>query len=106
VLFNLLSNALRHTSPGGNICVSAARAGDAVLLTVEDDGDGLDEADLQAVFDRFYRVDKSRSRETGGSGLGLAIVKAMVQAHGGQVQVRSPGRGLGSQFVVELPGSL
>ena len=106
VLFNLLSNALRHTSPGGNIWVSAARVGDAVLLTVEDDGDGLDAADLQAVFDRFYRADKSRSRETGGSGLGLAIVKAIVQTHGGQVQVRSPGRGLGSQFVVELPGGL
>lgn len=106
VLLNLLSNALRHTPAGGKIVVRLAVVAENMLLTVEDNGEGLDEVALGAVFDRFYRADKSRSRETGGSGLGLAIVKAIVQTHGGQVQVRSPGRGLGSQFVVELPGGL
>jgi len=103
VLFNLLSNALRHTPPGGEIGVDGTSSAGEVRLTVQDTGEGLDSDQLAAVFDRFYRADKSRSRETGGTGLGLAIVKAIVEAHGGRVAATSEGRGCGSQFTIALP---
>ena len=74
-----------------------------VRLEVRDTGEGLASEDLAAVFDRFYRADRSRSRDTGGSGLGLAIVKGIVEAHGGTVEARSEGRGRGSTFTVRLP---
>ena len=80
----------------------AAGAGE-VRLTVQDTGDGLEAEQLAAVFDRFYRADKSRSRETGGTGLGLAIVKAIVEAHGGRVEAHSDGKGRGSTFALTLP---
>lgn len=103
VLFNLLSNALRHTPPSGKITLGGHSENDTVHLSVTDTGEGLEPEQLTSVFDRFYRVDKSRSRETGGSGLGLAIVKAIVEAHGGQVEVSSEGKGQGSIFTVHLP---
>jgi signal transduction histidine kinase len=103
VLFNLLSNALRHTPAGGAITVTVARRAGEICLAVQDSGEGLEAAQLAAVFDRFYRADKSRSRETGGSGLGLAIVKAIVEAHGGRVTAHSEGKGRGSTFEVWLP---
>ena len=68
-----------------------------------DSGEGLAPDELPAAFDRFYRADKSRSRETGGTGLGFAIVKAIVEAHGGRVEAASTGKGMGSQFTVILP---
>lgn len=103
VLFNLLSNALRHTARGGEIRVSGqARAGE-ILLHVRDNGEGMDAEQLNAVFDRFYRADKSRSRDTGGTGLGLAIVKALVEAHGGCVEASSEGKNKGSTFTIVLP---
>jgi len=74
-----------------------------ICLSVTDTGEGLEPEQLTSVFDRFYRGDKSRSRETGGSGLGLAIVKAIVEAHGGRVEVHSPGKGQGSMFTVCFP---
>jgi signal transduction histidine kinase len=104
VLFNLLANALQHTSEGGKITVHGEKGTGLVILTVQDDGEGLEPEQLPVVFDRFYRGDKSRSRETGGTGLGLAIVKAIITAHGGQVQAKSLGKGQGSEFVVRLPG--
>lgn len=103
VLFNLLVNALRHTPLGGRVTVGGSHSAGAVTIWVADTGEGLDGSDLAAVFDRFYRADRSRSRQTGGSGLGLAIVKALVEAHGGQVAAESPGRGQGSRFVFSLP---
>jgi two-component system OmpR family sensor kinase len=103
VLFNLLANALRHTPAGGQVTVSATATAGKVLLAVRDTGEGLDPEQLAAVFDRFYRGDKSRSRETGGTGLGLAIVKAIVEAHGGRVAAQSAGKGQGCAFVVTLP---
>ena len=103
VLFNLLSNALRHTPDGGKITVSGKTYEENILLSVRDTGKGLDSHQLAAVFDRFYRVDKSRSRETGGTGLGLAIVKAIVEAHGGKVEAYSAGKGQGCEFLVQLP---
>lgn len=103
VLFNLLSNALRHTPGGGQITVRGYMAAGSVQLSVRDTGAGLNPDQLAAVFDRFYRADKSRSRETGGTGLGLAIVKAIVAAHGGRIEARSAGLGQGCEFLVQLP---
>ena len=103
VLFNLLFNALRHTPAGGEITVTGSLDVSGVRLAVQDTGEGLEPDQLASVFDRFYRADKSRSRETGGSGLGLAIVKAIVEAHGGQVEAHSQGKGRGSTFLISLP---
>lgn len=103
VLINLLTNALRHTPTGGQIHIAAALNGRVVQICIRDTGDGIAPDQLAFVFERFYRADKSRSRETGGTGLGLAIVKAIIEAHGGQVSVHSAGLGQGSQFVLSLP---
>ena len=105
VLFNLLSNALRHTPEGGKITLNGETGSGMVALSVQDNGEGLEPEQFSAVFDRFYRTDKSRSRETGGTGLGLAIVKAIVEAHGGQIKAHSAGKGKGSLFRVVLPDS-
>ncbi len=95
VLGNLVSNALRHTPPGGQITLHAARQDGMVQLQVQDTGEGIPEADLPFVFDRFWRGDRARTRADGsGGGLGLAIVKQMVEAHHGRVAVSStPGQG-------------
>ena len=89
VLLNLLDNALRFTPSGGSITIRASSVADAVEVTVADTGAGIPASELPQVFERFYRVDRSRSRETGGGGLGLAIVKAIVTAHGGRVTAAS-----------------
>jgi len=102
VLRNLLANALTHTPDGGSITVSARESGNQVEVIVSDTGEGIPPGDLPHVFDRFYRVDRSRTRDTGGSGLGLTIVKRLVEAHGGTIQVQSePGKG--SRFTFTLP---
>jgi two-component system OmpR family sensor kinase/two-component system sensor histidine kinase BaeS len=103
VLFNLLSNALRHTPSGGVIRVSGEHNSKGVMLNVEDSGEGLTSEQLTSVFNRFYRADKSRSRETGGTGLGLAIVKAILEAHGGTITAYSAGKDQGSCFTIALP---
>jgi signal transduction histidine kinase len=103
VLFNLLSNALRHTPQGGKITVKGETGSGVVVLSVQDSGEGLEPGQLPAVFDRFYRADKSRSRETGGTGLGLAIVKAIAEAHGGRAEATSAGKGQGSRFSITIP---
>jgi two-component system phosphate regulon sensor histidine kinase PhoR len=101
-LSNLVDNAVKYTPEKGNIRVSARGLGATVVLEVKDDGIGIPEADLPRIFERFYRVDKSRSREMGGTGLGLSIVKHVVQSHGGIVEVESrPGQG--SIFRMVLP---
>jgi signal transduction histidine kinase len=102
VLRNLLSNAVAHTPAGGEIAVSARAAAGEVSVSVSDTGTGIPPEHLPYVFDRFYRVDSSRTRQTGGAGLGLAIVKQLVAAHDGTVSVTSePGRG--STFTFTLP---
>ena len=102
IVVNLLSNALRYTDPGGSVRVAVRRAGADALLEVADTGIGIAPEDLPRVFTRFWRGEKSRSRDTGGAGIGLSIVKELVQAHGGSVAVEStPGEG--SVFRVELP---
>lgn len=105
VLGNLLDNALRHTPTGGTVTVSAAFSPGTtdVELSVADTGEGIPAAHLPHLFERFYRVDTARDRTHGGSGIGLAIAKALVEAHGGQLTVRSPGIGQGSTFRILLP---
>jgi signal transduction histidine kinase len=89
VLTNLIENALRHTPAGGQVQVQARRDGARLSLEVIDTGEGIAAADLPHVFDRFYRGEKSRSRESGGAGLGLSISKGIVEAHGGTIRAES-----------------
>ncbi|GAB3161515.1 HAMP domain-containing sensor histidine kinase [Amycolatopsis stemonae] len=102
VVGNLVTNAIRHTPPGGRVTVHVRSTVDAVTLAVADTGAGIAAEDLPHVFDRFWRAEKSRSRQTGGSGLGLAIVRHLVSAHGGTVTVESE-VDVGSTFTVRLP---
>ncbi|MGQ9666364.1 MAG: sensor histidine kinase [Anaerolineae bacterium] len=102
VLRNLLSNAILHTPAGGTIDIVARAGREWVSMAVKDTGEGIPPEHLPYVFDRFYRVDKSRSRLTGGVGLGLAIAKQLVEAHGGSIQVQST-VGQGSIFTFTLP---
>jgi two-component system OmpR family sensor kinase len=103
VLRNLVRNAVTHTQPGDRI-VLAARASDGRLeIAVSDSGRGIPPDQLEHIFERFYRTDESRSRDSGSSGLGLAITRAIVEAHGGQIHAESrPGEG--ATFHIELPG--
>lgn len=106
VVFNLLDNALGYTSAGGRVTVGLYPNGEAnekrVKLFVEDTGIGIPPSDLPRIFERFYRVDKARSRSQGGTGLGLAIVKHIVEQHHGQIDVTSE-EGQGTTFTVTLP---
>ncbi|MEU6477918.1 HAMP domain-containing sensor histidine kinase [Streptomyces sp. NPDC047017] len=103
VVGNLLSNAIRHTPSGGSVTVRVTAAGGLTTIEVADTGAGIAAEDLHRVFDRFWRGEKSRSRDTGGSGLGLAIVRKLVEAHGGTVSVDST-VGVGTVFTLGLPG--
>src|SRR3990172_3849103 len=102
VLFNLVSNALRHTPTGGTVKTAVEVKEDRVVIRVQDTGSGIPAEDLPHVFERFYRVDRSRARSTGGSGLGLTIAKRIVEAHGGQIWAQS-WLGAGSTFAFSLP---
>ncbi len=102
VLGNLLENAVRHSSSGGEVNVVAGVSEGRVVVTVADGGDGIAPEDIAHVFDRFYRADPSRTRATGGAGLGLTIAKKIVEAHGGEIRAESV-KGQGSRFIFELP---
>ncbi|SMB94251.1 two-component system, OmpR family, sensor histidine kinase ResE [Thermanaeromonas toyohensis ToBE] len=102
ILVNLLDNAARYTPAGGKVSLKARQEGEEIVFIVQDTGQGIPAEELPYIWERFYRVDKSRSRKDGGSGLGLAIVRHLVEAHGGRVNVVStPGQG--STFQVYLP---
>jgi two-component system sensor histidine kinase BaeS len=98
----LISNALRFTPPQGAITVAAKTDQASMTIEVADTGSGIAPEDLPHVFDRFYRADKSRTRESGGSGLGLAIAKSLVEAHGGSIAARSEA-GHGTTLQISLP---
>jgi signal transduction histidine kinase len=102
VLRNLLANAIAHTADGGKIMISARAEGNNIKVSVQDTGEGIPAADLPNMFERFYRVDKSRTRNRGGSGLGLTIAKRLVEAHGGAIGVQSE-QEKGSTFYFTLP---
>jgi signal transduction histidine kinase len=103
VFTNLLTNALRYTPAPGRVEVTVAQHVGAVAFAVSDTGIGLAPEHLEHLFERFYRVDKSRSRALGGSGIGLTIAKALAEAMGGEMHVESPGLGQGSRFTFSLP---
>lgn len=101
VFVNLLENSIKYGNPGGHTTISLHDLGEQVLVEVADDGPGIEARHLRHIFDRFYRVDKARSRQAGGSGLGLSIVKHIVEAHGQQIKVRSsPGKGTVFSFTL------
>ncbi len=102
VLFNLVDNAFRFTPPGGEVTVRAIRENGSCEVSVEDTGPGIPPEHLPLVFERFYRVDPSRSREDGGTGIGLAIARSVVEAHGGRIWAESR-IGEGSRFLFVLP---
>jgi len=99
---NLLDNAVKYTPKGGTVSISCALSTDQVAVAIADSGVGIPEDEQEKIFDRFYRVDRSRSRETGGSGLGLSIVRWIAAAHGGRIHLHSA-QGAGSTFTVVLP---
>jgi two-component system phosphate regulon sensor histidine kinase PhoR len=101
VFINLISNAILYTPPRGNVIVSLFDYDKTVKIHVKDTGVGIKKEEIPRIFERFYRVDRARSRDSGGTGLGLAIVKHLVEAHHGNITVRST-LGEGSEFIIEL----
>lgn len=107
-MINLVDNAIKYSEPGKTVWLTAAHAEhagvgmDEVRVSVRDEGCGIEASHLPRLFERFYRVDRARSRKLGGTGLGLSIVKHIMQAHGGSVTVESS-PGIGSTFTIQLP---
>ena len=102
LLSNLIDNAIKYTPRGGTVTFSLSSEGGRAVFRVVDTGVGISKEDVPYIFDRFYRVDKARSRDVGGAGLGLSICKGIAEAHGGTLEVESaPGRG--STFTLKLP---
>jgi two-component system phosphate regulon sensor histidine kinase PhoR len=102
ILINLIDNAIKFNRPGGRIVLEAERTNHEIRVSIADTGIGIAKENIPRVFERFFRVDKARSRELGGTGLGLAIVKHLVEAHGGSVSCESK-LGEGSRFSFTLP---
>ncbi len=102
ITFNLVANGIKYNTPGGNLKISLHRQGDNTVLRIADSGVGIPQEAISHIFERFYRVDKARSRQSGGSGLGLAIVRSMVERNNGQISLQST-VGKGTTFTVEFP---
>jgi signal transduction histidine kinase len=100
-VLNLLSNAIKYTRSAGHVTVSATIEGEMAVIRVDDDGEGIARENLERVFDLFTREDDNQA--VPGYGIGLAVVKRLAWLHGGFVEARSPGKGLGSQFTLQLP---
>ena len=104
MIWNVVVNGIKYTQPDGEVKISIQNKGDSVLIVVQDNGIGISEEDLPLVFNRFYRVDKARSRQEGGTGLGLSICKYIVGAHKGSIKIESK-LGKGTKFKITLPKS-
>jgi len=102
VMMNIIGNAIKYTPEGGHIRITAGTVGNSVWMEVSDNGIGIPEKDRERIFDRFYRVDKARSRESGGTGLGLSIAKEIVQRHNGTIAL-APHEGKGTTVRLTLP---
>lgn len=103
--YNILDNSIKYTKDGGNVRMSVEREENCAVITIADTGIGIAQSEIYKIFDRFYRVDKARSRETGGTGLGLSIALTAVELHGGNIQVESE-EGVGSRFKIIIPITL
>ena len=101
-VMNLIENAIKYTGEGGNVWVTLQKSGSYVAVAVKDNGSGIPENEIPHIFDRFYRIDKARARDTGGSGLGLHIARKIALLHGGRIDVQSE-EGKGSTFTLYLP---
>jgi PAS domain S-box-containing protein len=103
VIGNLLHNATKYTPAGGHIAVTAAVAGDEVVVSVKDDGVGIAPEAIGSIFDLFVQLDPAGTRAVGGLGIGLSLARDLVRLHGGKIEAHSAGRGLGSEFILHLP---
>lgn len=103
-IYNIADNSIKYTESGGNVTISTSRDLANVYIAVSDSGIGIPKEEIQKIFDRFYRVDKARARETGGTGLGLSIAMDAVKLHGGYIEVKSEEE-VGSRFTIALPYS-
>ena len=101
---NLIGNAIKYTPDGGHIRVTAGASPDTAWMEVRDDGIGIPEKDLPRLFDRFYRVDKARSRESGGTGLGLSIAQEILNQHKGRIEISSE-YGKGTSVLITMPAA-
>jgi two-component system CheB/CheR fusion protein len=106
IISNLLDNAAKYTKPGGQIRLSLKQDGDQALLSVRDNGIGIEAHNLNCIFDLFNQVDSSLARSGGGLGIGLTLVRRMLELHGGSIEARSAGLGYGTEFIVRLPTEL
>ena len=104
MIWNILHNGIKYTQSGGELKVSLQEEAGFALLSIQDTGIGIPEKDLPSIFDRFYRVDKARSRDEGGSGLGLSICKHIAEAHKGEIKVESK-LGIGTRFKIRIPST-
>jgi signal transduction histidine kinase len=102
VIYNLVNNALKYTQEKGDIRIEFTENKNQVIMSVTDNGHGIPSEELPFIFERFYRADKSRNRDTGGSGIGLAIVKSIIHAHHGEIEAESK-LNEGSSFTIKLP---
>jgi two-component system phosphate regulon sensor histidine kinase PhoR len=102
MMTNLVDNAIKFNRDGGSVTIRHESTGRRDRISIADTGDGIAGEHIERIFERFYRVDRARSREMGGTGLGLAIVKHLARAHGGEATVRSV-PGSGATFTIELP---
>jgi two-component system phosphate regulon sensor histidine kinase PhoR len=101
VIINLLDNAIKYTPEGGNINIEVKKSGDKMFFSIQDSGIGIPEEDKKRIFERFYRVDKARSRSMGGTGIGLSIVRNIIKQHSSEISVESE-EGKGSKFTFYL----
>lgn len=104
-MVNVIDNAIKENVPHGYVSVSLSQNGGYVVITVDGSGTGIPEDDLEKVFDRFYRVEKSRSRKIGGSGSGLSVADEVIRLHGGRIEITSQ-TGMGATVAISLPEAL